>query len=119
MLVKLLRVLELPEGARVHKVKLDQRLKLTRAVHLPVSFKQTNSLNEPHKSLQEVHGRSVTVLRHKGNVYALDTSCFHQGGPLGTQGEIEDINGISCLRCPWHNYRVCSLRICTSDSCVT
>ena len=56
--------------------------------------------------LQEVHGRTVTVLQHSGKVYAVDTSCFHQGGPLGTQGDIEDINGVACIRCPWHGYRV-------------
>ena len=58
--------------------------------------------------LQEVHGRTVTILQHSSKVYAVDTSCFHQGGPLGTEGDIEDINGVACLRCPWHGYRVSS-----------
>ena len=56
--------------------------------------------------LQEVHGRTVTVLQHDSKVYAIDTACFHQGGPLGTEGDIEDIDGVACLRCPWHGYRV-------------
>lgn len=63
--------------------------------------------------LQEVHGRTVTVVQHSGKVYALDTSCFHQGGPLGAQGDIEDIDGLACIRCPWHGYRVKS-RIASS-----
>jgi hypothetical protein len=61
---------------------------------------------KPVLELQEVHGRTVTVLQHSGKVYAVDTSCFHQGGPLGTQGDIEDIDGVACIRCPWHGYRV-------------
>ena len=108
MLVKLLRVQDLPEGNRVHKVRLDdcgafQNIGHTRRSR---SSMLTSSVNGG--AVQEVHGRSVTILRHHSKVYAVDTSCFHQGGPLGTQGEIEDINGVSCLRCPWHNYRVSS-----------
>ena len=53
-----------------------------------------------------MHGRTVTVLQHNGKVFAVDTSCFHQGGPLGTEGDIEDINGVACIRCPWHGFRV-------------
>lgn len=53
-----------------------------------------------------MHGRTVTVLQHNSKVYAIDTACFHQGGPLGTEGDIEDIDGVACLRCPWHGYRV-------------
>lgn len=67
--------------------------------------------------LQEVHGRTVTVLQHNGKVYAIDTACFHQGGPLGTEGDIEDINGVACLRCPWHGYRVydwAHVQVCSS-----
>lgn len=28
------------------------------------------------------------------------------GGPLGEQGDIEDIEGSACIRCPWHGRRV-------------
>jgi len=38
-------------------------------------------------------------------VYALDAVCYHTGGPL-VQGDIEDIDGRPCIRCPWHEYRI-------------
>lgn len=59
-----------------------------------------------------MHGRTVTVLKHNGKVYAIDTACFHQGGPLGTEGDIEDINGVACLHCPWHGFKVEDMAVC-------
>ena len=32
--------------------------------------------------------------------------CFHAGGPL-TLGEIEDVAGTPCVKCPWHQYLIC------------
>ena len=52
-----------------------------------------------------LQGRYVTVLKHGGQLYCLDSICFHAGGPLAL-GDIEDIHGQPCLRCPWHYYRV-------------
>ena len=60
---------------------------------------------------QETHGRELTLLRHEGAVICFDQRCSHMGGPLGELGEIENIAGLTCIRCPWHNYRVL---ICTS-----
>jgi nitrite reductase/ring-hydroxylating ferredoxin subunit len=55
---------------------------------------------------QELYGRSVTILRYKGQVHALDSKCYHMGGPLGEEGDIEDLgNGQTCISCPWHNYK--------------
>ncbi|DBA91725.1 hypothetical protein WJX77_001180 [Trebouxia sp. C0004] len=70
-----------------------------------IKLLRTLDLAEGSRVHREVHGRTVTVLQHNGKVYAVDTSCFHQGGPLGTQGDIEDISGVACIRCPWHGYR--------------
>ncbi|EKX52956.1 hypothetical protein GUITHDRAFT_133359 [Guillardia theta CCMP2712] len=53
----------------------------------------------------EVEGRKISVISHRSKLYCLDSLCFHGGGPLG-MGPIEDIEGISCLNCPWHNYKV-------------
>lgn len=56
---------------------------------------------------QEVLGRSVTLLRHGGKVYCVDSLCSHMGGPLGQTGDIEDMqDGSACIKCPWHNFRV-------------
>ncbi|XP_072174054.1 uncharacterized protein HI_0077-like [Diadema setosum] len=35
--------------------------------------------------------------------FAMDASCPHAGGPLD-MGDIEEIEGHSCLVCPWHDY---------------
>ncbi|GAB5370995.1 hypothetical protein AAMO2058_001541000 [Amorphochlora amoebiformis] len=52
-----------------------------------------------------VEGRKVSVVVHKTNIYCLDSICYHTGGPL-TLGDIEEINGDPCLKCPWHKYPV-------------
>jgi nitrite reductase/ring-hydroxylating ferredoxin subunit/uncharacterized membrane protein len=39
----------------------------------------------------------VMVLRHSGNVVALDGRCPHRGAPM-EQGEVRD----GCVTCPWH-----------------
>jgi nitrite reductase/ring-hydroxylating ferredoxin subunit len=46
----------------------------------------------------EVGGVPVVLVRHQGEVYALDDRCSHRGGPLH-EGEVAD----GCLRCPWHD----------------
>jgi nitrite reductase/ring-hydroxylating ferredoxin subunit len=43
-------------------------------------------------------------LRH-GQVYCIDSLCYHAGGPLAV-GDIEDVGGRPCLSCPWHLYKV-------------
>ncbi|CAL1144484.1 unnamed protein product [Cladocopium goreaui] len=54
----------------------------------------------------QVEGRYVSVLRGKaGALHCLDSICYHTGGPL-TIGDIEDINGEPCVKCPWHDYPV-------------
>ena len=53
-----------------------------------------------------VQGRYISVIRGIHNIlYAIDSVCYHMGGPL-TIGDIEDVNGKECVRCPWHHYPV-------------
>jgi nitrite reductase/ring-hydroxylating ferredoxin subunit len=47
----------------------------------------------------------VTLLKHKGKLYCIDSTCYHTGGPLGV-GEIEEVAGKTCIKCPWHSYQV-------------
>ena len=55
---------------------------------------------------QELQGRSITFLRHNGKVHAVDSNCYHMGGPLG-EGDIEELaSGHLCITCPWHKYKV-------------
>jgi len=50
-------------------------------------------------------GRHITLLNHAGEVYCLDSLCYHAGGPLAI-GDIEEVDGRACLSCPWHLYKV-------------
>lgn len=72
---------------------------------------------------QELHGRDVTVIRHKGKLYALDALCYHLGGPLGEEGDIEDISSgqgnNACITCPWHHHKVCLVMFYTARCCCT
>ena len=45
------------------------------------------------------------MLNHRGCHYAIDAICFHAGGPL-TLGDIEDVDGNPCIKCPWHHYLI-------------
>lgn len=53
----------------------------------------------------KIKDRYVTVLRLNGALHAIDSVCFHAGGPLGI-GDIEDLDGRACLVCPWHYYKI-------------
>ncbi|KAM6230833.1 Rieske domain-containing protein [Porphyrio hochstetteri] len=53
----------------------------------------------------KVEGREIVVFYHEGKFHALDSRCYHEGGPL-CLGEIEDINGQACIICPWHKYKI-------------
>ncbi|GFE53654.1 Rieske domain-containing protein [Babesia ovis] len=52
-----------------------------------------------------ISGRSVAIFCHNGQFFALDANCYHSAGPLEKHtGDIEDINGEPCVRCPLHQY---------------
>ena len=54
----------------------------------------------------KVDGRFVSVVRGRGErLYCIDAVCYHMGGPL-TVGDIEEVNGEICIKCPWHHYDV-------------
>jgi nitrite reductase/ring-hydroxylating ferredoxin subunit len=57
-------------------------------------------------------GRSVLVLLLSGGgseaqpaPVAIDSRCYHHGGPL-EDGDIEEMGGRNCISCPWHTYRI-------------
>lgn len=43
------------------------------------------------------NGTEVALFKVKGEVFALDNTCPHEGGPLG-EGELTDYQ----IQCPWH-----------------
>lgn len=45
-------------------------------------------------------GRMLCVANVDGNIYAMDNTCLHWGGPLG-QGAVADGKVV----CPWHAWR--------------
>lgn len=47
--------------------------------------------------------RPLILIKANNNFYALDLRCYHAGGPL-SMGDIEDIEGNLCIKCPWHRY---------------
>ena len=69
-------------------------------------------------SLRLASGRHVLLLRSPltGAVHAMDSRCYHHGGPLDA-GDIEDAaDGTPCIVCPWHRYLIA---IETGDSIYT
>src|SRR6516162_9868281 len=45
----------------------------------------------------EANGKTIALFNVDGNIYALDNTCLHRGGPLG-EGTL---NG-DVVTCPWH-----------------
>ncbi|XP_038044078.1 Rieske domain-containing protein-like [Patiria miniata] len=70
-----------------------------------VTIATENELREKGRKTALVSGRKITVFCRDGGFYALDFHCYHAGGPLDV-GNIEDINGVSCVVCPWHKYKI-------------
>jgi nitrite reductase (NADH) small subunit len=48
----------------------------------------------------EAEGLNLALFNVDGQIYALDNTCPHAGGPLGEGTLIKDI-----VRCPWHGWR--------------
>ena len=54
----------------------------------------------------EVHGRHLALVRRGAQLYAMDATCYHMGGPL-LHADIEDVPGHgACIVCPWHHYQI-------------
>ncbi|CAK9084917.1 unnamed protein product [Durusdinium trenchii] len=65
----------------------------------------SSALSEKDRLHLQVKGRYISILRHGQVLHCLDSICYHTGGPLAL-GDIEDVNGERCIRCPWHDYSV-------------
>ncbi|XP_071789502.1 Rieske domain-containing protein-like [Asterias amurensis] len=62
-------------------------------------------LKEKRRKTLEVSNRKVTIFFQDVRFYVLDFHCYHAGGPLDV-GNIEEVNGVSCVVCPWHKYKI-------------
>jgi len=47
-----------------------------------------------------VEGRILAIFRQRGQLYALDGMCAHQGGPIA-EGHVAH----GCVTCPWHGWQ--------------
>jgi nitrite reductase (NADH) small subunit len=45
----------------------------------------------------DVGGKTIALFNVDGNIYALDNTCLHRGGPLGEGTLSGDV-----VTCPWH-----------------
>ncbi|NXQ90019.1 RFESD protein, partial [Nyctibius grandis] len=64
-----------------------------------------DDIKRSQRATAKVNGREVVIFYHEGKFHAMDSRCYHEGGPL-CLGEIEDINGQACIVCPWHKYKI-------------
>lgn len=46
------------------------------------------------------NGQEIALFKWEGEVYALNNTCPHMGGPLG-EGEVEN----AIVTCPWHGWQ--------------
>lgn len=56
----------------------------------------------------QIEGRYITIFRQNGKLSVIDSVCYHAGGPLtlGTLKDIEDLDGVTAVSCPWHKFLV-------------
>lgn len=48
----------------------------------------------------ELQDHGIALFNLEGNIYALDNTCPHAGGPLG-EGSVEG----DLVECPWHGWK--------------
>ena len=47
----------------------------------------------------EAGGKKIALFDAKGNIYAIDNTCLHRGGPLA-EGDLDG----TVVTCPWHGW---------------
>mmetsp|Transcript_26504 Transcript_26504/g.36603 ORF Transcript_26504/g.36603 Transcript_26504/m.36603 type:complete len:171 (-) Transcript_26504:206-718(-) len=71
-----------------------------------VRVADAGSLKEEGSRLHtEIQGRYISILRVRSQLFCIDSICYHAGGPLAV-GDIEDLDGSACVKCPWHLYLI-------------
>ncbi len=61
-------------------------------------------LVEGQPQVVEVAGQQIVVVRTEGRLHAIGSVCSHWGAPL-QDGPLVDVQGRTCLECPWHGSR--------------
>eukprot|EP01091_Cochliopodium_minus_P015291 TRINITY_DN5394_c0_g1_i1.p1 TRINITY_DN5394_c0_g1~~TRINITY_DN5394_c0_g1_i1.p1 ORF type:complete len:234 (-),score=49.85 TRINITY_DN5394_c0_g1_i1:14-715(-) len=70
-----------------------------------IKFCEFETVKKERKIRGPAGGRDITVFYHKEELFAMDSVCYHLGGPLDI-GDIEEYGGKSCVVCPWHRYKI-------------
>jgi len=66
-----------------------------------IKLANTNEIpNGTAKTVTTPDGTEIALFNIEGEIYALNNSCPHLGGPLG-DGEISDCQ----ITCPWHGWQ--------------
>ncbi len=66
-----------------------------------VKVANVSDLPEGRSIIVELGGRQVAIFNVDGQLYALDNTCIHRGGPLG-EGFVDNNN--LTVQCPWHGW---------------
>ncbi len=64
-----------------------------------VKAAKKSEIPEDTGKLVEINGKAVALFKSEGQVYAIYSTCPHQGGPLD-EGGITD----GKVMCPWHGW---------------
>ncbi len=88
MALRVMRSADLADGQRISRVRIAKRAAprfggpcCVSAACLLSARRRLLSVCDGGVLPQAVHGRTVTVLRHNGQVHCLDALCYHMGAP--------------------------------------
>jgi len=65
-----------------------------------IKVAESSEIQPGNTKVVDLLGQSVAIFNVKGEFFATDNSCPHQGGPLG-EGTLEE----EVVKCPWHSWR--------------
>jgi len=81
---------------------------------------QAGEFEDDARKIVTVGGREIVVFKRDGRFYAIDNTCFHQGGPVGEGILIEKVEAVLGpdksylgerfseqevhMVCPWHGW---------------
>ncbi|KGL76725.1 Rieske domain-containing protein, partial [Tinamus guttatus] len=70
-----------------------------------------DDIKKSQRITTKVNGREVVVFHHEGKFYAMDARCYPKMEWLTFSlcfifSLFQDINGQSCIICPWHQYKI-------------
>jgi len=82
---------------------------------LKTSLKK-GDLNERKLVKVDVNDKLLVLTKTNGKLYAMDTACSHEGGPL-EEGILEEYT----LICPWHQskFNICTAKASAETDWVT